>query len=66
MSTATQRTIEGPTWLASQESVLRYCAGGYRPTMLGERLQEGRYEIFLKLGHGEQSTIWLASDTANE
>ena len=51
-----------PEWVLRQEPLERYKAKGYRPTFIGERLHGGRYQILSKLGFGEESTVWLASD----
>ncbi|CAA7262181.1 unnamed protein product [Cyclocybe aegerita] len=39
--------------------------GGYRPTTIGEYLKGRRYEVLAKIGHGKQSTVWLARDTSS-
>ena len=57
---------EVPMWVRSEECLEGYCPGGYRPTVVGERLHSDRYEILAKLGHGDQSTIWLAGDSADK
>ncbi|KAG6018531.1 hypothetical protein E4U40_000191, partial [Claviceps sp. LM458 group G5] len=38
-----------------------YTHGGYHPISLGDKLCK-RYTILRKLGYGEYSTVWLASD----
>ncbi|TFK63648.1 kinase-like protein [Pluteus cervinus] len=53
---------DASVWLTSQEPLSQYKVGGYRPTTVGETLSAGRYKVLAKLGHGRQSTIWLASD----
>ncbi|PSK44198.1 Protein kinase dsk1 [Elsinoe australis] len=47
--------------LAHTEHPDEYCIGGLAPVYLGDVLA-GRYKIFRKLGHGSQSTVWLARD----
>lgn len=44
------------------EDLEGYRPGGYHPTVIGETLCDGRYEIIHKLGYGGYSTIWLAHD----
>ncbi|KAI0104252.1 kinase-like domain-containing protein [Nemania sp. FL0031] len=44
------------------EEFSNYCAGGYHPVHLHDRLKDGRYEILNKLGFGSFSTVWLAKD----
>lgn len=44
------------------ESIERYSFGGYHPIVIGEKLNNGRYQIVHKLGFGGYSTIWLAKD----
>ncbi|KAF9059507.1 hypothetical protein BDP27DRAFT_1498226, partial [Rhodocollybia butyracea] len=56
------QTTPEPQWLRLAESRTGYELGGYRPTVIGERLHSERYEILRKLGHGMQSTVWLAQD----
>ncbi|KXX74834.1 Protein kinase dsk1 [Madurella mycetomatis] len=48
------------------EDLTKYCPGGYHPMSLNDRLHDGRYEIFHKLGFGSFSTVWLARDHHNE
>ncbi|KAI9689077.1 MAG: hypothetical protein M1822_000814 [Bathelium mastoideum] len=43
-----------------------YRYGGYRPTHIGDKLDNGRYAILNKLGWGGSSTVWLASDSMRE
>lgn len=45
-----------------QEKISKYRPGGYHPLWTGKRLQNDRYEIYQKLGHGGFSTVWLAKD----
>ena len=44
------------------ECLERYRPGGYHPTLLGDKLQDNRYEIIHKLGFGSNSIVWLARD----
>jgi serine/threonine-protein kinase SRPK3 len=44
------------------EHLERYRPGGYHPTLLGDKLQDNRYEIIHKLGFGSNSIVWLARD----
>ena len=44
------------------EDVQDYRRGGYHPIYVGDRLQNGRFLIVRKLGHGSYSTVWLARD----
>ena len=44
------------------EDAEKYVSGGYYPVTLGEELQDRRYRILYKLGHGGFSTVWLALD----
>jgi len=46
----------------SEESVARYCAGGYHPVKIGDLFDYGKYKIVSKLGYGVYSTVWLAFD----
>ncbi|TGJ82074.1 hypothetical protein E0Z10_g6685 [Xylaria hypoxylon] len=41
-----------------------YRPGGYHPVKLGDRLKDGRYKIFHKLGWGHYSTTWAVWDEA--
>jgi serine/threonine-protein kinase SRPK3 len=44
------------------EDFRQYCAGGYHPVHLHDRLKDRRYEVLNKLGFGSFSTVWLAKD----
>ena len=46
------------------EDFSKYCVGGYHPVRLRDRLKDGRYEIWNKLGFGAFSTVWLAKDNS--
>ena len=48
--------------LFKEENVLNYRSGGYHPVALGDTLNDGRYKILHKLGHGGFSTVWVAKD----
>lgn len=48
--------------LYTQESLSRYCSGGYHPVNLGDSFKDGRYSVHHKLGWGGFSTVWLAKD----
>ncbi|KAK4034257.1 kinase-like domain-containing protein [Parachaetomium inaequale] len=48
------------------ESLYNYRPGGFHPIDLGDTLQDGRYVIRHKLGHGGFSTVWLARDTREQ
>lgn len=52
-------------WQEGVEDLETYHPGGYHPTHIGDRYQEGRYEIIHKLGFGAYSTTWLAKDHQN-
>ncbi|KAJ0155622.1 Serine/threonine-protein kinase SRPK [Colletotrichum tanaceti] len=43
-----------------EESVARYCPGGYHPVRIGDVFNNGKYKIVSKLGYGVSSTVWLA------
>lgn len=40
-----------------------YTEFGFCPIHLGDKLNNGRYEILYKIGSGHSSTVWLARDT---
>ena len=44
------------------EDLARYDDGEYLPIAIGQLFKDGRYEITHKLGHGWNSTAWLARD----
>lgn len=44
------------------ENISYYDVGGYHPTHINDRLNDGRYEILNKLGDGSFATVWLAID----
>ena len=48
--------------LHTQENISKYRPGGFHPVCLGDTFQNGRYEIYHKLGWGGFSTVWLAKD----
>ncbi|KAJ5085091.1 hypothetical protein N7532_009862 [Penicillium argentinense] len=48
--------------LYTQESLSRYCLGGYHPVDLGDTFGNDRYKVYHKLGWGGFSTVWLAKD----
>ncbi|GAB0137903.1 hypothetical protein EsDP_00006156 [Epichloe bromicola] len=50
----------------SEESLSRYCAGGYHPVRIGDVFNQGRYKIIRKLGYGVYSTVWLAFDSESK
>ncbi|WQF87738.1 Putative protein kinase [Colletotrichum destructivum] len=43
-----------------EESIARYCPGGYHPVRIGGVFDNGKYRIVSKLGYGVYSTVWLA------
>jgi hypothetical protein len=49
------------TWRSQEEPLAKYRAGGYHPVSLGDTFN-GRYTVLQKLGFGQYSTVWLASD----
>lgn len=53
---------EGILFDAPEEYLSDYAQGGFHPVQLGDRLEDGRYIVFHKLGHGGFSTVWLAHD----
>lgn len=48
--------------LHTEEDILNYRPGGFRPVCLGDTFQDGRYKIHHELGWGGFSTVWLAKD----
>jgi hypothetical protein len=48
------------------ESLEDYQVGGYHPIHLGDCLDEGRYRVIHKLGHGGFSTVWLCRDSQED
>lgn len=46
----------------SEESEEEYCPGGYHPVKIGDTFCSKRYKIVSKLGFGEFSTAWKATD----
>ena len=44
----------------SEESIGRYCEGGYHPVRIGDVFNGGKYKVVSKLGYGACSTVWLA------
>ncbi|KAI8230354.1 Serine/threonine-protein kinase SRPK [Colletotrichum sp. SAR 10_86] len=53
---------DGILFDAPEEYLSDYAQGGFHPVQLGDRLEDGRYIVFHKLGHGGFSTVWLAHD----
>ncbi|KAH6982299.1 kinase-like domain-containing protein [Ilyonectria sp. MPI-CAGE-AT-0026] len=49
-----------PSRAISEESIARYCPGGYHPVRIGDVFNNGKYKIVSKLGYGVYSTVWLA------
>ena len=49
-----------PPFAIKEESLARYCPGGYHPVRIGDTFKEGKYLIVNKLGYGLYSTVWLA------
>ncbi|MCJ1343707.1 hypothetical protein MMC31_001903 [Peltigera leucophlebia] len=43
-----------------------YCPGGYHPTLIGDKFNNGKYIVHGKLGWGTSSTVWLAQNTLIE
>lgn len=54
------RQLVQPARLFSEESISRYCHGGYHPVRIGDVFDNGKYRIVSKLGYGVYSTVWLA------
>ena len=46
----------------SEESINRYCKGGYHPVRIGDLFNHDKYRIVSKLGYGVYSTVWLSLD----
>jgi serine/threonine-protein kinase SRPK3 len=47
----------------NEESLARYCPGGYHPVQIGDSFKDGAYKVVNKLGYGQYSTVWLVQDT---
>lgn len=43
-----------------------YTPGGFHPILIGDELDNGKYKIIHKLGHGGSATVWLARDMHQE
>ncbi|OJD10090.1 CMGC/SRPK protein kinase [Emergomyces pasteurianus Ep9510] len=61
-SPAASETAPKYKYIEDCERLERYCAGGFYPLKLGDRLCDGRYSIVQNLGFGGSSTVWLGSD----
>lgn len=48
--------------LDSEERPECYAPGGLHPVHLGDKYDDGRYNVLRKLGHGKYSTVWLVRD----
>ena len=48
------------------EPLEKYRPGGFHPIHLGDKLNSDRYLVLNKLGHGVDSTVWLAHDTRDD
>jgi len=46
------------------EFIAEYRPGGLHPVHIGDRFQDGRYEVVRKLGCGGYATIWLVGDSS--
>lgn len=46
-----------------EETLPKYSPQIFYGVKLGEKLNNGRYEIVTKLGYGMTATVWLARDT---
>ncbi|SPQ22208.1 1c17f1d4-95d7-478a-8e76-adfc9a26f8ae [Thermothielavioides terrestris] len=54
------KPLAQPARFFSEESISRYCYGGYHPVRIGDVFDNGKYKIVSKLGYGLYSTVWLA------
>lgn len=45
-----------------QEPLSSYRPGGYHPVCLGDFFNNGRYQVYHKIGWGGFSTVWLTKD----
>ncbi|KPI35537.1 Serine/threonine-protein kinase SRPK [Cyphellophora attinorum] len=50
----------------AEESLARYRLGGYHAVRIGDRLQDGHYQVICKLGYGVYSTVWLVKDSTTK
>lgn len=57
------RILQGDLQYVNTERLEYYRVGGYHPVRIGDRLDQDRYIIVNKLGHGDTCTVWLAEDT---
>lgn len=48
------------------EPLEKYRPGGFHPIHLGDKFNSDRYIVVNKLGHGVDSTVWLAHDTRDD
>lgn len=46
-----------------EETLPKYSYQTFYGVKIGEKLNNGRYEIITKLGFGMTATVWLARDT---
>ncbi|KAG8415453.1 hypothetical protein J3458_009300 [Metarhizium acridum] len=46
----------------AEESIARYCKGGYHPVRIGDQFNNNKYKVVSKMGYGVYSTVWLAFD----
>ncbi|RDA96126.1 hypothetical protein CP533_1750 [Ophiocordyceps camponoti-saundersi (nom. inval.)] len=53
------KTVQYPRGIR-EESMARYCPGGYHPVRIGDVFDNGKYQVINKLGYGVYSTVWLA------
>ncbi|RDA82776.1 hypothetical protein CP532_0407 [Ophiocordyceps camponoti-leonardi (nom. inval.)] len=59
------KSVQHPR-LIREESIARYCPGGYHPVRIGDVFDDGKYKVVRKLGYGVYSTVWLAHDLETE